>query len=123
MSDKKKVLIIEDEPSLQGALEAKLAHEGYAVVSAKNGEEGLQTALSEKPDLILLDIIMPHMDGLHMLKQLRKDPWGKSVHVMILTNIQEPEKISEAAEQGAYEYLVKSDWTLEDLLKKIKESF
>jgi DNA-binding response OmpR family regulator len=121
--EKKKILIVEDEPSLKEALETKLTHDGYSIITAKNGEEGLAKALHDKPDLMLLDIIMPHMGGMEMLAELRKDAWGKDAHVIVLTNISESEKISEATVYGAYDYLIKSDWSLEDLLKKIHAHF
>lgn len=117
----KKILIVEDEPGLLNALVDKFTHEGFVVLSAKDGQEGLEVALPEHPDLILLDIIMPVMDGMTMLRDLRKDPWGKNVPVILLTNLSEAEKVAESLSQGVYYYLVKSDWKLEDIVKKVKE--
>ena len=115
-----KILIIEDEPSLRGALVDKLSREGFCCLEAKNGLEGLDAALKEHPDLILLDIIMPVMDGMTMLEELRKNPWGKNVPVILLTNLSEVEKVAQSLHHGVYDYLVKSDWKLEDIAKKIK---
>ena len=120
MENKKKILIVEDETSLRNALSDKLRLEGFIVLEAKNGEEGLDVALRDHPDLILLDIIMPKMDGLTMLKKLREDVWGKNTKVILLTNLSDNEKVSEALLQGSYDYLVKSDWKIGDVVAKIR---
>lgn len=116
----KKILIVEDEIALLEALTEKLKQD-FEVLQAKNGQEGLQQALNLHPDLILLDIIMPVMDGMTMLTKLRSDEWGKSVPVIVLTNLSDEQKVTECLQQGVYDYLVKSGWTLEDLTKKIKD--
>lgn len=116
----KKILIIEDEIRLLGVLSEKFSNEGFEVLRAKDGEEGLRVALDTRPDLILLDIIMPKMDGMTMLKKLRKDEWGKDVSVIILTNLSDAEKITEAWDQQVYEFLVKTQWSLEELVERVK---
>ena len=121
MENNKKILIVEDEVSLRNALCNKLAREGFSTLEAKNGEEGLEVALREHPDLILLDIIMPKMDGISMLKKLREDEWGKRVPVIVLTNLSDMEKVAEVAEGGAFDYLIKADWKLEDVVNKVKQ--
>ncbi|MBT6034062.1 MAG: response regulator, partial [Candidatus Jacksonbacteria bacterium] len=93
-----KILIVEDDQSLYKALTERFEREGYSVLGAKNGEEGLSIALEEKPVLILLDIIMPKKDGISMLADLRKDEWGKNVPVIMLSNLSDTEKMAEAAE-------------------------
>ena len=115
-----KILIIEDEASMTKALKDKLSHEGYEVISSKDGEDGLNKALEEHPDLILLDIIMPKMDGLTVLKKLREDEWGKNAEVIILTNLSDNEEISRAISDGKGEYLIKTDWKMEDIVNKVK---
>ncbi len=121
-SDKQQtILIIEDEVSLRNALRDKFTREGFRIIEAKNGEEGLETALREHPALILLDIVMPKMDGMTMLSKLREDTWGKDAKVIMLTNLSDSEKIAESGEKGVYDYLVKSDWKIEDLVHKVKE--
>lgn len=117
----KKILIVEDEVSLRNALKDKLTHEGFVTLEAKNGEEGLAVALRERPDLILLDIVMPKMDGMTMLKKLRGNDWGKNAKVIILTNLTNNEMVVNAIEQGSHEYLIKSDWKIEDVMVKIRE--
>ena len=84
----KKILVVEDEISLRKALADKFRREGFAVLEAKDGEEGLAVALKEQPHIILLDIVLPKMDGMTMLKKLRQEnAWGKSVPVILLTNL------------------------------------
>ncbi len=116
-----KILIVEDETPLRQALYDKLKREGFNPLQAKNGEEGLDMALTERPDLILIDIIMPVMDGMTALKYLRNDEWGKKVPVIVLTNLSDANNVSTALENGAYDFLVKSDWSLADLITLIKK--
>lgn len=119
---KTKILIVEDDRALRVVVEDKLNSGGFSVLSAVNGEEGLRIAIKEKPDLILLDLIMPVMDGLSMLKNLREDTWGKTVPVLLLSNDDNPEHIGETLKDNAVDYLIKSDWELKDVIKKIKET-
>lgn len=120
----KKILIIEDEPAMGRALEIECKNHGYDAVYAKNGEEGFSAALSEKPDLILLDILMPRMDGLTVLRKLRDDAWGKTAKVIIFTNLQADDQVMAQIirSEPAY-YFIKSDWKIEDLMSKIGEIF
>ncbi|MGA3292188.1 MAG: response regulator [Candidatus Microgenomates bacterium] len=120
----KKILIVEDDVALQGVLVHKLTQEGFAVISAKNGQEGLDLALADHPDLILLDIIMPVMDGMTMFRKLRtENEWGKAVKVIILTNLNSDSDqiINDVTVLEPSYYLVKADWKLEDLVIKVKE--
>jgi len=116
----KTILVIEDEKAISKALREKLTHEGYRVLDAGNGEEGLWAALAEHPDLILLDILMPRMDGMESLKKLREDEWGAKVPVMVLSNVDNKERIAEAMEHGTFDYFVKTDHPLEEIVSKIK---
>lgn len=115
-----KILIIEDEERVSRALTSKLRREGFEVDIASDGEKGLTMALETKPKLILLDIILPKMDGLTMVKKLREDEWGANVPVIILTNLDSAEKAIESKKTGVDDYLVKTDWSLSDLVEKIK---
>jgi len=117
----KKILIVEDERDLRQALVDKFTHEGFDVFEAENGEKGLKVALKEHPDLILLDIIMPVMDGITMMEKMCEDKWGQDVPVIMLTNLTDIKRVSEAVESGVYEYLVKSDWKIEDVVKRVRE--
>lgn len=116
----KKILIVEDEIAYQNILRDKLTQEGYDVLVASDGGEGLVLALAEHPDLILLDIVMPKVGGLKMLELLRADTWGKQVHVFILTNIYASKEKSEGFNQNVAKYFIKSDIDLEDLLWSVK---
>ena len=122
--EKIKILIVEDEEVICKAYADELRDEGFAILIAKNGQAGLELALREKPDLILLDILMPIMDGLTMMDTLRqKDLYGKNVPIILLTNLSaSEEKIMQAITKNepAY-YLVKSDWNLSAVMEKIKE--
>ena len=115
-----KILIVEDEEPVLKVLSEKLSAEGFRTLLARDGVQGLKTALAKKPDLILLDILLPVMDGITMLKKLREDEWGKKVPVLILTNLSGAENVAQALLQGAFDYLIKTDWTLEDLVRKVK---
>ena len=121
MKDTNTILIIEDETSLLDALSDKCKKEGYRVFTAKNGKNGLSLALEHHPDVILLDIVMPIMDGISFLEEIRKDPWGKTASIIILTNLTGSEEVSKSTGAGVYDYLVKSDWSLKDVIVKIEE--
>ena len=121
MDRKKTILVIEDEKDLAEVLKVKLEDAGFATYVAFDGESGLKIAVAEHPDLILLDIVLPGMSGVEMLKQLRKDEWGKNALVMILTNSDDVETMSQVIENGAYEYFVKTEWKIEDIISKIKD--
>lgn len=118
----KKILIVEDELALLYALASQFDKKQFKVLQAVDGEEGLKSALEHHPDLILLDLLMPKMDGMSMLKELRKDMWGKDVKVIILTNLSDAEKIDEALKNGTYDYLVKKDWNITQVIEKVKHS-
>jgi DNA-binding response OmpR family regulator len=117
----KHILIVEDEQSLRKALSEKFEKEGYKVTQAQDGEAGLSAAINDHPDLILLDILMPRLDGLGMLQRLRQELWGKEVQVIILTNLNDVEKVQEAVVNQAFDFLVKADWTLEQIVAKVRE--
>ena len=122
MTDSKKtILVVEDEEPMQFVLRDVLKVEGYAVLEAKNGIEGLGLALKERPDLILLDILMPKMDGLEVLKKLREDEWGKKVPVIVLTNLSDNEDILKAMEEDVFEYFVKTDIKINEVIARIRE--
>jgi len=99
----------------------KFSRQGFEVIKAVNGQDGLSSALTEHPDLILLDLLLPIMDGIDLLKKLRADKWGKSVPVIVLTNLSEARKVSEVVDIGIDDFLIKTDWKLEDLVKKVEK--
>jgi DNA-binding response OmpR family regulator len=117
----KSILIVDDEEDLRGVLEQKFIDEGFVVHTAKNGKEALDVALKQKPDMIVLDIVMPEMNGFEMLSALQKDEWGKDVPVIFLTNSSSLETISKAVEFSSAEYIVKTDIGLDEIVKRVKE--
>ena len=119
---KNTVLIIEDEKALLTVLSDKFKREGFSVLGAHDGGEGLRLALKNQPQIIILDIVMPSMDGLFMLKKLRESKWGNTVPVLILSNLSDPEQINEANGRGVVDYLVKSNWGLDDVVAKVKDT-
>ena len=124
MDTKKKIILItEDEPSMLRILNDKIIENGFATIQAKNGEEGLQQALTHHPDLILLDVLMPKLDGMAMMNKLRGDDWCKNVPIIILSNVStdSDETLQEIMKgQPAY-YLMKSNTQLDDIVSKIQE--
>lgn len=122
MADQSKtILVVEDEVPLLEVLSDELTKQGYVVLQSRNGAEGYRTAIDSKPDLILLDIVMPVLDGINTLKKLRSDEIGKQIPVILLTNLSDSDKVNEALQLGAYQFIVKSDWKMEDVVKKVKE--
>ncbi len=123
---KSTILIVEDETIISKTYAEELRDEGFTVYTASNGKDGLALALDKKPDLILLDILMPIMDGLTMMDKLRKkNAYGKKVPIVLLSNLSSgEEKIMKTVTNTKNEptsYFVKSDWDLADVVKKIKE--
>jgi len=116
------ILIVEDEPTLQKALRIALEREGYEVKSAMEGEAGLKLAKESKPNLILLDLILPKIDGFEILAELKKDESTKEIPVIILTNLESSQDIEKALVLGAKTYLVKANYDLKDVIQKVKEN-
>lgn len=121
---KQRILIVEDEISLRRALQEKFVREGFAVSDAKDGEAGLALALKERPDLILLDMMMPKMDGMTMLHRLRaENEWGTHVPVLLLTNLGSDDRaaMKEIFDDASAHYLVKSNWSIEQIIEKVRD--
>ena len=116
-----KILIVEDEHLVREAVSRKLKTNGFEVIEAGDGQEGLVLAEREKPDLVLLDLILPLMDGLTVLDKIRSEAWGKKMPVIVLSNLSDVETVQESKKAGVYDYLVKTDWTLDDVISKIKK--
>jgi DNA-binding response OmpR family regulator len=115
-----KVLIVEDDKFLRDLMSEKLAHEGYDVKIALDGEEGLKAALAELPDLILLDLILPRIDGFAVLEKIKADPKLEKIPVLILSNLGQKEDVTRALSLGAVDFLIKSNFTLGEIVEKIK---
>jgi len=117
-----KIFIIEDEAALLYALEAKLRLEGFQVETAGDGEEALKKLKNYKPDLIILDIILPKIDGWEVLHMIRTDVKLVSVPVVIVTNLTDKHSREKGIELGVANYLIKSDYDLEELVGRIKSA-
>jgi len=117
----KKILFIEDESALQKTLGDILKQGGYKMISALDGETCLRLAESEKPDLILLDLILPRLHGFEVLKKLKGSSKTKDIPVIILTNLEGMKDIDQAIELGATTYLVKTQYTIEGVIEKVKK--
>jgi len=123
MENKKTILVVEDEKSLINAIIDTLHLKNFLTLSAKNGKEGVELALSKHPDLILLDLIMPEMDGMTAFKKIRADAWGANVPVIILTNLSanNTSLVKDVFKTNPAFYLIKADYKLTDIVKKIEE--
>jgi DNA-binding response OmpR family regulator len=121
-SGKRKVLLVEDEKMLAEMYSTKFAMEGYEVTKAFDGAEGLVQARKAKPDIILLDIIMPKLDGFAVLKELKADPKLKDVPVVLLTNLGQDDDVTKGKKLGATDYFVKADHTPAEVVGKVKQT-
>lgn len=119
-TNKNTILIVEDEIDLRDALVTAFTYEGFSTLVAGDGEEGLSVAEAEAPNLILLDISMPKMDGLTMLKKLRETAWGKDTKVIVMTVLDDLSKVAEVMDAGGDEYVVKTQVTLAEIVQKVK---
>jgi len=117
----KKILVVEDDANMRKLLVDEFNRQGFKTAEASNGEEGLQLVLDFKPDSIVLDIIMPVMNGAQMLEALRKEEWGKNIPVTILTNASDLGMIATALERGVCKYIIKSDVAIDDIVKKVAD--
>ncbi len=123
--EKKKIMIVEDDAFVMDIYETKLQGEGFDVLGAANGMEGLKKLeeMDVLPDLILLDIIMPYMDGLEFLKKIKSEERFKNIPVILLTNLSQKEEIETGLGLGANDYLIKSHFTPSEVLEKINLVF
>jgi CheY-like chemotaxis protein len=119
--EKIRVLLIEDEKEVAELYKLKLTLDGYEVVIAEGGQEGLDRAITLQPELIFLDIKMPEMDGFEVLKKLREGQKTKDIPVVILSNFDEQDMVEKGLTLGANEYLIKSQFTPEEISKKVKD--
>lgn len=117
-----KILFIEDESALQKTMSEVLRQEGFEVFSAYDGKTGLETAQKENPDLILLDLILPKMEGFEVLEHLKSNEDTKKIPVIVLTNLEGVGDVDRALSMGATTYLVKANYELEEVVRKIRES-
>ena len=115
-----KVMIVEDDPTLRDIYTTRFGAEGYTVVSASDGEAALSTAVKERPDLILLDIMMPKISGFDVLDILRATPETKDTKIIVMSALSQTADIEKGKSLGANAYLVKSQVTLSEVVEKVK---
>ncbi|XOU94290.1 MAG: response regulator [Candidatus Kerfeldbacteria bacterium] len=121
MNNIPKVLLVEDDLSLMKIYSNKLKISGFDVLLATTGDEGLRKAQVDQPNIVLLDLILPGMDGFLVLEEIKKDPLTENIPVVILSNLGQPADIERGKRLGAIDYLVKSDVSLLDLVAKVKK--
>ena len=118
--NKLKVLLVEDDPFIRDIYQVKFSQEGFEVFAVDNGIKALEKLEQVIPNIILLDIIMPYMDGLETLKNIKSNENWKKIPIIMLTNISEKEKINESENYGVDDYLIKSHFTPSEVLDKVK---
>jgi len=121
MSKGRKILIVDDDQTILNMYETHLKNEGYIVSIADNGQTGLELAQKERPDIILLDIMLPQMDGFAVLEKLKGSSDAKKIPVVMLTNLRQEEDKKKGEKLGAEAYLVKADLTPAQMGEKIKK--
>ncbi|MFA5021892.1 MAG: response regulator [Patescibacteria group bacterium] len=121
MSKKKSILLVEDDEFLAELYATKLNLEGYEVSLAVSGDKGLKLIREKKPDLVLLDIILPKMDGFEILKAVKEDKALKDIPIILLTNLSQKDEVKKGLELGAVDYLIKAHFMPSEVVKKIKQ--
>ncbi len=116
-----KILIAEDEDILCKVLEEKFEDENFKVITASTGDVVIDLARKNKPDIILLDILIPKLNGIEVLAKLKKDDSLKSIPVIMISNLNEDQKIEEALKLGAVDYLVKTDHPIKEVIEKVNK--
>lgn len=122
MNDTKRILLAEDDRFLRKAAEAALRNRGYTVLIAVDGEEAVQRARSEAPDVILLDLIMPKLQGFEVLRALKEDAVTAAIPVIVLSNLGQEHDVQEALGLGAVAYFIKANLSLHDLAARVDET-
>jgi len=118
----KRILLAEDDRFLRRAAEARLRQHGFTVLTAVDGEEALRLTRAEIPDLVLLDLIMPKLQGFEVLRTLKQDRATSLIPVIVLSNLGQERDVQQAMEAGAIAYLIKASLSLQDLVKRVEEA-
>ncbi len=119
--NKKKILVVEDDPMISSMYKTKFEADGFEVFTADNGATGLELIKKEEPDIVMLDIILPQLDGFSVLEQIKKDKTTKDIPVIMLTNLSTEEDKEKGKKMGALDYLVKASLTPGQISEKIKK--
>jgi DNA-binding response OmpR family regulator len=118
--EKKRILLVEDDSFVSDIYDVRLKQEGFEVIISPNGMEAIKSMGKNIPDLILLDVVMPYMDGIETLKKIKSKSEWKEIPVIMLTNLSEKDKVEEALNLGANDFMVKSHFTPSEVVDKIK---
>lgn len=121
MDATKKILIAEDDPFLSSLLKNRFTREGFEVYAAKDGDEAFTMIQSARPDLVLLDIILPKRSGFEVMAQIRESPELEKTPIIIISNLGQPEDVERGQQLGAIEYFIKAKASIDDLVQKIRE--
>lgn len=116
----KKILIVEDDKFLRELMAQKLVREGYEILESVDGEDGLKKVKNEKPDLVLLDLILPSMDGFEVLTRIKEEVTDGAPPVIILSNLGQKEDVEKGLKLGAVDYLIKAHFTPGEIIEKVK---
>ncbi len=116
----KKILLVEDDPFLSSLLKNRLQKEGLDVSLAKDGDEALEFLRTTKPDLVLLDLILPKKSGFEVLEEIHQNPQYGKLSIIIVSNLGQPEDITRTLQLGAVEYFVKAKTSIDELIEKVK---
>jgi DNA-binding response OmpR family regulator len=119
--EKVHILLVEDDTFLAGIYQKKFELEGFKISVADNGEKGLMDAKKKKPDIILLDILLPKLDGFSVLEKLKKDPATKMIPVILLTNLGQKDDVQKGLDAGAVDYLIKAHFKPSEIVDKVNE--
>jgi len=121
VKETKKILLVEDDPFLIDIYSTKLKETGFAVVIANDGEEALEKIVQEKPDLVLLDIVLPRVDGWETLSRIKKDSRFSDLKIIVLSNLGQAQEVKKGLELGAAGYLIKSHYAPSEIIEEIKK--
>ncbi len=119
-SDKKQVLVVEDDKILRELYGKALVDAGIEILLAENGKQGVELALKHKPSVILMDLEMPEMDGHQASEKIRLDDWGKTAHIIYLTNKSDPQNVAHAIMQKPEDYIVKANIPIKELVNRVR---
>lgn len=120
-NNKEKIIIVEDDKFLRDLLVSKLEMEGFETITAVNGQEGLDLIKQEMPQIVLLDLVLPEIDGFEVLRQIKEDVQTNKIPVIILSNLGQQEEIERCLKMGAADYMIKAHFTPEEIVGKIKK--
>ncbi len=120
-TNRKKILLVEDDVFVQDIYNLKLKKEGFDVACANNGIEAIKCLEDGLPDLVLLDMMMPYMDGIEVLKKIQEKEEWKDLKIIMLTNLSEKDRVNEILERGVNDYIIKSHFTPSEVVEKIRE--